>query len=71
MIHDAYGVHACDWDNFSRLIRQKFVEIYSKDILKEFRNEVEKQANTIRFPPLPRKGDLDINEVHGSLYFFS
>ena len=71
MIHDAYGVHACDWDNFSRLIRQKFVEIYSKDILKEFRKEVEKQAKTIRFPPFPRKGDLDINEVCGSLYFFS
>jgi DNA-directed RNA polymerase len=71
MIHDAYGVHACDWDNFSRLIRQKFIEIYSKDILKEFRNEVQKQALTICLHHPPRKGDLDINEVLESLYFFS
>ncbi len=75
MVHDSYGVHACDWDNFGPLIRISFVEIYSKDVLDKFRDEIQRLAPTLEIPlppSLPSKIDqLDIRHVLKSRYFFS
>jgi len=87
MIHDSYGVHACDWQNFAPLIRRTFVDIYNKDVLKRFGDEVQERAlhemqarasykrrtraPSIKLPDPPLQGDLDINQVLNSKYFFA
>lgn len=74
MIHDSFAVHACDTDLLSQIIRDQFCEIYSVDWLQEFKDGLELQLPERLFnklPPLPSKGDLDIELVMQSDFFFS
>lgn len=32
-VHDSYWTHACDVDQMSRILREKFVELYEQPIL--------------------------------------
>jgi DNA-directed RNA polymerase len=32
-VHDSYWTHACDVDEMSRILREKFVELYETPIL--------------------------------------
>jgi hypothetical protein len=36
MVHDSYGVHACDIDLLNRILREEFVRIYSEPVLQNF-----------------------------------
>lgn len=66
MIHDDYGTHAADAEALYHLIREQFVEMYTKnDPLAEF------AARHKIVAPLPEKGTLDLNEVLRSPFFFT
>lgn len=65
MVHDSYATHACDVELMQRQIRVQFVALYAVDRLEEFRKYVGVNI------PLPEYGDLDINDVLKSAYFFS
>ena len=75
-VHDCYGTYATDTDISARLLREAFVEIYrlpildyfTQDILSEF-TEAEQQK--IQLPEKPEVGNLDIEEVLNSSYFFN
>lgn len=75
MIHDSYGVHAADTENFARLLRETFANMYlTHDVLAEFRAGIEKQLPAewaAKLPPLPKKGNLDLAQVVHSNYFFA
>lgn len=74
MIHDSFGCHACDTDVLNYVIREAFIEQYSVDRLEEIRDVVLKQLpEELRkeVPPLPKKGDLDLEVVRDSVYFFA
>lgn len=74
MIHDSYGVPAGHASRLRDNLREAFVEQYSQPVLEQFRNELleqlspEKQAE---LPPLPAMGDLDLQAVRQSDYFFA
>ncbi|AUS02047.1 hypothetical protein NVP3058O_129 [Vibrio phage 3.058.O._10N.286.46.B8] len=68
MIHDQFSCHAYFVDDMQKEIRHSFVELYKVDRLAEFR---EQQGLTEEDVPLPTYGDLDINCVKKSKYFFS
>jgi len=74
MIHDSYGVHAGKAATLRDNLREAFVEQYSQPVLEQFRNELlaqlppEKHAE---LPPLPVMGDLDLQQVRQSEYFFA
>ena len=71
MVHDSYGVHACDVDLLNRVLREEFVRIYSEPVLQNFLNE-QRQANPdLELPEPPPSGNLDIREVIESPYFFA
>ena len=36
MVHDSFGVHACDVDLLNRVLREEFVRIYSEPVLMNF-----------------------------------
>ena len=71
MVHDSYGVHACDVDLLHRVLREEFVGIYSEPVLQNFLNELRKAHPDLIFPDLPQPGDLDIRQVLASPYFFA
>jgi DNA-directed RNA polymerase len=74
MIHDSYGVHAGHAARLRDNLREAFVEQYTLPVLEQFRDELlaqlpeEKRAEV---PPLPPMGDLDLQQVRHSEYFFA
>ena len=65
MIHDDYGTHAADAQEFYEIIREEFIGMYSmSDPLQEF-------ADKYSLSSPPEKGTLDLELVRESLYFFS
>jgi hypothetical protein len=69
VIHDGYAVHASHVDRLQRFLREEFVAMYSKDLLREFHMQ-QVFAGTAELPEPPELKDLDIREVLNSLYFF-
>ncbi len=71
MVHDSFGVHACDVDLLNRVLREEFVRIYSEPIMANFFKELLLANPGIALPSLPPPGTIDIREVLSSLYFFA
>lgn len=70
MIHDSFGVHACHTELLNRIIREEFVKIHSRNLLEEFKLEVEEQLG-VELEPYPEQGDFDVRQVERSKYAFS
>jgi DNA-directed RNA polymerase len=71
-VHDCYGTYASDTDMSAKLLREAFVEIYKQPILENFTEDITQGLNSsIELPELPPKGELDIEEVIRSEYFFN
>jgi DNA-directed RNA polymerase len=73
MVHDSYGCLATETSKMCSILREVFVDMYKGDVLEKFRDEIMpilNNENQKKVPPLPEKGDLDINLVLESDYFF-
>lgn len=71
-VHDCYGVLAPDTEKSAKLLREAFVEIYQRPILDDFRADLtDDLPDTEELPPRPQEGDLRIEEVMKSNYFFN
>jgi len=69
MIHDSYGTHAANTPVLAKLLREAFVEIYTEnDVLAEFRSSALEVLDEV--PEPPKRGNLDLNLVLDSKYFF-
>lgn len=66
VVHDSYGVHAADVSLLRQVLRVTFVELHRADAL----GLVEIPAGT-EVPAPPPKGDLDLEAVLLSRYFFA
>src|SRR5438874_10934179 len=71
MVHDSYGVHACDVDLLHRVLREEFVRIYTEPVLQNFIDQQRKAHPGIILPDPPQTGGLDIQQVLASPYFFA
>ena len=75
VVHDSFGVHACDAERFSQIIRESFVELYEReDVLESFLKSatslVSEELHEL-FPEVPPKGTLDLKDVLENEFFFS
>ncbi len=52
-------------------IREEFVKLYSLDLLEEMKEMCEKRFPGLKFPKVPEKGELELENVLESEYFFS
>jgi len=68
---DPIGVHACDVDLLNRVLREEFDGIYSEPVLQNFLEQQRKAHPGISLPDPPQTGDLDIQQVLWSPYFFA
>lgn len=69
MIHDDFGVHACDVDKFHAIIRRTFIALYGPDRLADLRRQLEATTGC-DLPAPPPMGDLDLEVIGQSKYFF-
>lgn len=72
LIHDSFGVLAPDVKHMAKSLREAFVEIYSKDVLANWANEMKQMLsdkNKKDFPSIPAKGKLNIEDVKRSVFF--
>lgn len=70
VIHDSYGVHAHSVPLMNKLIRQQFLEMYKQPILEHFSDE-QIDRTGLDLPAFEEYGELDIEKVLDSEYFFS
>lgn len=75
LIHDSYATVAADVELMSACIRSAFVDLYDNhDVLAEFRASILPmlpEADRDNIPEVPVKGDLDIQAVRSSDFFFA
>ncbi|KAF5725888.1 DNA/RNA polymerases superfamily protein isoform 1 [Tripterygium wilfordii] len=70
-VHDSFWTHACDVDLMNRILREKFVELYRVPILENLLESFQTSYPRLKFPPLPQRGNFDMQEVLKSPYFFN
>ena len=75
MVHDSFGVHAADMPLFGQLLRKAFHWMYDEhDVLADFLNSNLPIIDDELQPDLPQSpamGDLNLDEVLSSDFFFS
>lgn len=70
-VHDSYWTHAANVEEMNLILREKFVELYGAPILENLLESFETSFPQLGFPPLPDRGDYELNEVLNSPYFFN
>lgn len=74
-IHDSYGTHAAQMGTLGQVLRASFVGMYRQcDPLEDFREvclELAPEEDHYKMPPVPPKGELELEEVLSSPYFFA
>ncbi|KAL5254312.1 hypothetical protein ACHWQZ_G013925 [Mnemiopsis leidyi] len=70
-VHDSFWTLPCYVDEMNDIIREQFILMYSFDVLKQLKESFEEYNPEITFDDLPGLGDLDIDCVRDSTYFFS
>lgn len=74
-VHDSFGTTAGDVEVLNQSLREAFITMFTEhDILAEFRNDVMKQLPQelhAKLPEVPEKGNLDINQLRESKFFFA
>ena len=72
MIHDSFGCTVPENKIMADAIRDSFCEIYKEDVLLNFANEMKEmlsEKNLKKFPKMPVKGNLDLEQVNKSVFF--
>lgn len=70
-VHDSFWCHPSDIDKLNKIVREEFVKLYSQPLLENLLRDFQHSFPELKFPPIPNKGSLDLNEVLKSTYFFS
>ena len=75
LIHDSFGCLPSDMQEFSRIVREQFVDLYSKNdpfmTIYSYALSVLSDKGKKKLTPPPPKGKLDLNEVLKSNYAFA
>lgn len=70
-VHDSYWTHAGTMNQMNEAIRNQFVELYQRPLLEDMLEGFCLRFPNVVFPPVPRRGELNLEEVKNSKYFFA
>ncbi|KAL4451184.1 hypothetical protein ABPG77_009256 [Micractinium sp. CCAP 211/92] len=70
-VHDSFWTHAGTVERMNELLREKFIELHSQPLLEKLLEEFQQLYPGIEFPPVPPKGELDLDQLREATYFFS
>jgi DNA-directed RNA polymerase len=73
LIHDSFATHASNTSEFFYIIREAFIDLYEnycpyQTIYNATYTALDDKSRT---PPVPQKGNLDVQQVFNSLYAFA
>ncbi|EFC38178.1 predicted protein [Naegleria gruberi] len=69
-VHDSFWCNAGNVDRMNTIIREQFINLHSQPLLEELNATFTNLYPQIQFPPLPKKGSLDLTRVLDAPYFF-
>ncbi|KAF2077399.1 hypothetical protein CYY_001327 [Polysphondylium violaceum] len=69
-VHDSYWTHACTVDQMNDILREEFIELHKQPLLQHLLDWFKLKHPTINFPPIPQRGDLNLDKIRESKYFF-
>jgi DNA-directed RNA polymerase, mitochondrial len=69
-VHDSFWTHPCDIDEMNVVLRDVFVDLYSQTLLENLLLSWKLRYPDLIFPEIPKRGDLNLNEVKNAPYFF-
>ena len=70
MIHDSFGCMPNDVDTMAAVLREEFVKVHKGNQLHSLKRQAEQQLGEL-MPDVPKTGDLNIEKVIDSDYFFA
>lgn len=70
-VHDSYWTHAGTMETMNQILREEFVNLYSRPILDDLYDSFCLRYPYVDIPPVPERGDLDLEKVRQSQYFFA
>lgn len=73
-VHDSFWTHPGDVPVLNRVLREAFVDLHSRPLLEQLRGELIRRNPDVdpdAFPPIPSLGNLDLQQVLESDYFFN
>ena len=70
-VHDSYWSHACNITLMSKLLREQFIRLHGSPLLDDLNANFTSRYPHEKFPPIPQRGQFDLDEVKKSTYFFS
>ena len=75
-VHDSFWTHPSDVDQMNVLLRDEFVALHSEHLLEQLSASFRRDFPEVAWDSdpalaLPRMGDLDLEEVKKSTYFFA
>lgn len=70
-VHDSFGTHASHVDAMNVAIRQVFVQVHSGNLMDALIEDLKKTTPDLKVPDRPPLGDLRIEDVMDSKYFFA
>ncbi len=70
-VHDSFAVPAADAAKMAQVLREVVADVFTPDLLAEFRDEVQAQMPAgVQLPPLPEQGTLNPRDVLGAQYAY-
>lgn len=69
-VHDSYWTHAASVDEMNLILREKFVELYSKPLLHNLREYWLQENPDLSIDPVPVREGFNLSLVKKSAYFF-
>jgi DNA-directed RNA polymerase len=70
-VHDSYWTHPCSVDRMNVLLREEFVGLHSQPLLESLYENFTSRFPGVDFPDIPERGELDLESVLHSPYFFN
>lgn len=69
-VHDSFWTHAGTTQDMNQHLREAFVDLHSQPLLEDLKDSLELNFD-VKLAPTPVRGNLDLNCVMDSDYFFS
>eukprot|EP00003_Mantamonas_plastica_P007200 TRINITY_DN16020_c0_g1_i1.p1 TRINITY_DN16020_c0_g1~~TRINITY_DN16020_c0_g1_i1.p1 ORF type:complete len:167 (-),score=39.89 TRINITY_DN16020_c0_g1_i1:19-519(-) len=69
-VHDSFWTHAGSVDEMNVILRDAFIRLHSQPLLEDLLESFKARYPHLEFPELPEVGDLDLELVRESDYFF-
>ena len=71
MIHDSFGVHACDTAELNTVLRDELFNMYNRDVLADLEAFVRTYAGDTELPVRPEYGTFDVSDVLNAPFVFA